>query len=377
MKEYITTLPIAPWKTLSSIVSPYIWSTISKQLWKEFIPSINMIWEKQKYIQHDSKKILINDYISNLNKLWINNSEIRLDKDNIQSIKDNILNLYTRWSIIEKETNIEKCKCWLVEKLPYSSSYGTTKKMTNESWCCKFCWSEIQTIITNWLFYKINANNNTTIYPIRYKKFFDNYYKNFQGKDILISRTRNTWLDIQINHNIYNIDVDFFRENWLVDLQEKWKVLSSVISNPSSLYNTFLWINILNSLKENTNKDINIIVHPYINFIRDWNILSLKSEEFNIEHIIQSHQEEVIKLLIWCGLKRWKDRASIDIWLTKRIEKIIRLQYPKDNYNIYPWLDELLKDLNGSMLNNSINGYVGKKKIASDIQNKILSLFRK
>lgn len=245
MKKIITTLPISIWSspTLSICVSPYIAKLIEKNTDLEWsVLAANLLWKKVELIDDNVLYNRVNEFVKDLNNLWINLQDIWIDKDNILSLLSIIDLLKEKWLIHEKNIEIKTCDCWTYESLATAWNYGLKKNLNSGEICSK-CWSELHNEKIKWLMYHIR-DYDYDIYPNRYKWHVNNYKNNYS--EILISRSRDTG----IKYNWYNIDIDFLWSMWLIDLKKKWLIPEIVLTNPSSLYNTYIAMSVYKSIEE-------------------------------------------------------------------------------------------------------------------------------
>ena len=365
MKNYVTTLPISVKTnpTLSLAVSPYIAELLVQNLWYEgSIISMNLIGEKFSHMADKELTNNVSEFGNTLKDFWIRHKFQRIDKENVVSLKEIFRELFEKGIVVEKEIIVKVCKCGLSESLENAENFGAKKKLIDEG-CCKKCNYELSSEKTRWLIYLPPLPETIRISPVRYHNHITNYVKNQKEKmnQLLISRKRNTGISYEINGNFYNIDVDFFRTLWLIDLERKWLDPSIVVANPSWLYSTYLWWTLYESF---TKKPVQIVVHPYLGVNSKEKEVSekgFKHQNFLLKDIIENWQEKIMQLFIATGLKRWMDETKTDEWFMKKSLEALKT-YRQGEKNIIP-MEKLEYFLKGNDVVNALNGYKGNKTL--------------
>lgn len=384
MKNIVTTLPIYPWwsPTLSHIISPYIWSLLQKNLKNnlELIVPINLLGEKTKQVELQELKKYSDNYSDLLEKFSIQCDHKRNDIDNKDSINEIIDELYKSWKIYIKEIEIIKCNKGCSEMISIATTFWKKKNTINNNVCNK-CNTPLYKENRLWLLFSPTSMDDVKIYSKKFKSFIDNYNNFFYNweNDLYISRTRETGHKYIINWNKFNIDIDFMNACWLTSLKKAWLNPKITLSNPSSLINTYWWINIYRYFSSDS---IDLVIHPYIwvndnNSSLKENILWFKHSKFNLTKIIETNKVDIMKLLIWIWINfKGKDITKVDISNIKKIEKLLKRDIDKDKLEIYSeWLEKILEKINWSNLINAINGKNGKKSIENSEIHQIIKYF--
>lgn len=373
MKNIITTMPISVSDNpkLASWVSPYIAKLIEKHTNLDWaVLSFNMLWQKVEWMDSGTINTRINTFKSQLKNLWISLDNSWEDRNNIDSLLSILDSLRNIWLIKEKKVSVKICDCWTCESLTQAWNFWSKKNIQKNEICSK-CWSELKEKIVEWLLYTIR-NNNYDIYPKRYEWHINNYKNNYS--EILISRERDTW----IHYDWYNIDVDFLRSMWLVDLKKKWYIPEIVLTNPSWLYNTYVAMSIYKALDSDS---IISIVHPYIwvnSKNGEVNTKWLKHENYSLNNLIKNEQWKIMQILLASWLKWGEDSAKINESSKKIVTRLLdALQLDKDFkewYKFNMWeVEDLLKKISWKNVINALNGRVGNRIISPEDQKDILN----
>lgn len=361
----IVTLPISPGPTLAYIVQPYTAKLIAQYSWKELIIALNTLWNKNTGKSWNEITAWINDYTQWLRDFGIWYNHLWHDREQLAGIITIVQYLIDEWVIVAKEKTIEKCECGLVEIVAGASSHGQ-KKWVQQNKQCTQCGTTTSSETVNCLVYTPWSLDNDKIYPSRYSKFVKDYDNQYANAELLVSRSRDTGIQITHEWSSYNIDVDFGRGTRLAHLRHQEHCPTGVIANPSSLYNAYLW----QTIDEKFWGKTDLYVHPYISVNYKWKEQSLKSDEYFLRDIVSRGEYQLYQLLIWCGLKRWKDIVKVDIWILKKGRK--RLQdYQAQNQWSW-WLWDLTKAIWGNFLLNALQWQVWKKPMKPEEINSIL-----
>lgn len=370
MTKHIVSLPIYPWEnpTLSHIISPYVSNLIMKNIvWYESIIATNLLWIKTKNFSSEILQNLITSYENLIQNFWIKYTYNWIDKNEIASINEFFNQMVTKWYISEQKISVIKCECWCVEMIDGGHTYGSKKKLVENNFCkkCHTAWKkqEIEGLLFHnpWL-------EIWKIYPKKYASFMNNYNSIYHNILLLISRQRDTWITQTINGTNYNIDIDFIWSTWLSSLYIKWYNPSITVSNPSSLYNTYIGEMIYQIFSKKT---IDTLVHPYVminNNKESSKNIWLKNQEYNLNKIINHHEQEIYQLFISLWIKRtWEDITKVDIWFLKKIRKKLVENTQKPNLSKqYFTLEEFLQNINGTKLTNILNKKEWNKFISTD-----------
>ena len=375
MRHIITTMPISIWENpkLSSCVSPYITKLIEKHTNLDWsVLSFNMLWQKVEWLDNDTLFERIKKFHSQLLSLWVSFEDFRNDRENIKSLISILNSLKEKWLIYEKDISIKTCNCWIYESLACAGNFWL-KKNTQRNEICPKCGKWLKEKQVKWLMYAIK-DDEYNVYPQRYEWHINNYKNNYS--EILISRERETW----IKYNWYNIDIDFLRSMWLVDLKRKWYIPEIILTNPSWLYNTYIAMNIYKALEWDT---ITSIVHPYIwvnSNNKDISEQWLKHENYNLDKIIQDKEWNIMQILLGSWLKWWYDYSKINESSKKTISKLLNTLDTSNNHIEYDKyssdeIEELLKKINWKNVINALSGRIWNKYLSIENQKNILNNF--
>ena len=241
--------------------TPILASRLATKLGAKYILAVNML---------DSyKDRSLDDYIKLLRKYQIEPDEYWIDSENIQILLDRIYYLIEKGFIHNEKRLIMSCDCNKVE-IPVSNI--NTINMADScfyqkegEYYCKHCGSvckekEVDSLVFNPQ--KI-TNSEYIFFPEFLNKDIKTFYNTILNNYIIISRKRETGVNIIYQNKEYNIDIDFLWGTYLSLFPNKEKV---VICSNHQLYQLFM-VSMLEKCFNSPGKTI-ALATPYLNIIQ-------------------------------------------------------------------------------------------------------------
>ena len=215
--------------------TPILAKSIAKKLNAKFILAINVL---------DSyKERNIDEYLRLLKQYDIYPDECWIDAENIDKLLNQIYYLIDKGYIYEAPRKILNCECKKVE-IPFDNlqTINTTDSCFYEksgNYYCKHCNNichidEIDSLIFN---PKLIPSKDYTFFPEFINKDIKTFCNTILNNEIIISRIRNTGINLEYQGKKYNLDVDFLWEVYLSLFPNNDKI---VICSNHQLYQLFM-----------------------------------------------------------------------------------------------------------------------------------------
>ena len=307
MNNGITTMTLPakpqPQRNIGLMFAPLIMEIVGKKLSSKKMVTLNTL-----HTYSDSKKY-VDTYISNLRDFGIDFDEYYEDTIHKEELIDILEKLINNGKIIKKEKNIYKCDCGKVEFLENGKCFNDGKLYSKigDNYICNYCGSIAKRIKKEVLVMKYDSiNEKVNVFPSFLAKEMSYFSDLFNGEDILISKIRDTNLNVVINNTEYNIDVEYVWSQ-LHGISNNNKVM---IASNHQVYVMFM-INYLNRL--NNGADLFFVLTPYMDN-------STKFVDFDKK--ISRLSATKIKLFLFYSLKWGKKTCLWDYGLYKKINRL-------------------------------------------------------
>ena len=308
MTRAIITLPLSPIKAheLGRMTTPIVGNTLAEMLNANFYLSVNVLDSfKDRTIDLERYKAVIKNMDLNQATYWI-------DKEHQEELISLLNTLIEKGLIYEVATDIFRCPCGVVEI--EEKNLGSTNpnkgyfKVINEEIYCTKCGEKCQKIRENVLvFDPRNLNIKPTIFkPDFLNKDIKTFDKNIKESYQVISRNRETGINIIYNEKKYNIDIDFLWSLYLNLFKEDEKI---VMCGNHEIYQ--LYYACLLEKCFNPNANTIALATPYLTGLN-----KVSSEVNNLD------QELVNKLGILFNLKWQRKEKEYDKTIFAYVEKL-------------------------------------------------------
>lgn len=254
----VATLPIKPQETtnIGMLLAPTIMDFIGNVYEAKRVISINTL---NTYHEKDSQ---INTYLSSIDKNKINYDSILIDKDRADELIEIIDKLYKSGFLQVKRKNVIRCDCGKVDILEEAIDVNNAKlyRKKDEKMYCNSCNSMCKHSIEKVLVFKLDDKQDDTIMisPNFLQKDIRGISNSFRGREILVSKKRDTGYNLDTINGLFNIDIDFMWSNYFNLFEEENQIL--LASN-----HQLLIMYLMNYLARTTsNKKITFVANPYI-----------------------------------------------------------------------------------------------------------------
>lgn len=167
----------------------------------------------------DSESI-IDNFIQELNENDITANDIVLDKNFVNDAKQNILNLYKRGLVKIEEKEVLTCECGIINTTAENISKISKMKLAriiNGAVVCDKCNYECKKSMQKVLVLKTKGINidEIQIFPENLSKEINDLLNSYKDTSILLSKTRETGVRLELDGEIFNIDVDMIWSQYL------------------------------------------------------------------------------------------------------------------------------------------------------------------
>lgn len=262
MERIIITMPIAPYDKFSigKLTTPILAETLAKKMHAKFILSVNLL-DSYKERNIESYQQLLNKYQIFPDSYWI-------DKDNIDKLLNKIYYLIEKQYIYQKNETILTCDCKKVEiskkNLDTINLEDATFILKEGNYYCKSCQKACHFQKEDVLVFNPNliSNKNLSFYPDFINKDIKTFYNTVGKNEIVITRKRNTGINLTYQHKEYNLDIDFLWQVYLSLFPNTEKI---VLCSNHQLYQLFM-VALLEKCFDNQGKTI-CLATPYLNIL--------------------------------------------------------------------------------------------------------------
>lgn len=338
MNKMVITLPIAPYKNFSigKLSTPILAEALAKKIDGKFYLAVNLL-DSYKERNIDGYKELLDMYGITLDEFWI-------DKEHINDLLDSIYFLIQNGYIYKIKKDMLLCNCKKVEiakdNISSINMIDSCFQIIDGEYYCKSCKKRCYIYEKEVLVLDARAvyKENMLFFPDFINKDVKTFHNNIGINQVVISRERNTGINVIYNNKKYNIDIDFLWEIYLSLFSKSDKI---VLCSNHQLFQLYMVLMLENCFNKES-KTIGLAT-PYINV-----------ENFGIEKELENRMLS-LKLFTLFNFKWSKKENSIDIGLLKylnsmNVEKKQQLYHLtiKENANnsIENIKDILIKDFN-------------------------------
>ncbi|KLL02385.1 MAG: hypothetical protein MRERC_2c128 [Mycoplasmataceae bacterium RC_NB112A] len=345
MKTKIITGPIKPYESIKVGLSvlPMVAEALQCKTENEATLALNCLdsfTKRSDYMQNYLQ--FIKDNGIKINDKW-------LDNEHLDSLKREVYKLIELGYISEKEKIIHRCKCIKVEVSSESvnSIYNTKcfDKKNSKKIICNFCNTETVEQKEKVLVFTVlkNSGSNINILPRHLGADISEIHNKKIGKDIVISRTRDTYQRIDYKGTKYNIDIDFLLANYLSTFEEKEKV---VIGSHHVVYQIYL-LNLLEQCKHpNEPNNIVFVAVSHVKGLEEINFKNLNNDSKKLNVVYSA-----------TNLKKPNSKWEEDNYqyLTKKLSEkakqdLINIAYKKverkKNESLYDYVKRTMDEIN-------------------------------
>lgn len=343
----VITLPMKPHRKekIGMIVVPSIADVMAKKIGAKSYLGVNLL---DSYVQRSD---FVNDYYNLLYQMCIDIDDIWVDIENKDRLFSNIQKLIDNGFIREKEINVLRCPCGVIDMKSGSANDFVTKRsyiMKNSDIFCKECGERCRESSEKVLVF--NANNidfKSKTLPFKIEKEQQEFHRKLKNEDILVSRIRNTKIPITVNGTKYNIDVDFATLTYLSCFNEQKKI---IIGSNHHVYQMYV-MQLLQECLKNNSENLYVAV-PYIK-LQDNMQFDLKKSLFNLNDLSR-------KSYIFASTFKFKN--TVNTWsldLLKYIQKLDK----SESESLYIKMTKPVKMLKDAPLEKNVSKVINDTNI--------------
>lgn len=299
----VISLPIRPQlKTSLGMTSGlHVGRTIADFLGCQYVLSVNLM---NGFAELEKEKECL---VSDVAKMGINPDKIWFDNKNIDELVSNIVKMIKKGIVYKKRKTILKCQCGrvCVEK-KYADKFGKLFRLENEDVVCNFCNEKCKEIVDDLLVLHVPSNLKTIdVFPSFLSAEVENVVNKYKGKEIVISKPRDTGCIFEFGENRYNLDVEFVWSQIFSCFKEKKLYL---LASNHQIYVAA----IMGIMAQLTSvQSITFILTPYLN---NKSLFDLKDDFYE--------RAWLIRLFVLNSLKWKKKECNWDEGVYRKLEKI-------------------------------------------------------
>lgn len=305
MEKIVITMPIAPYSDFSvgKMSTPILAEMLAKKMKAKFVLSVNMLDSyKKRNIEQYQK--LLDEYNIRPDYYWV-------DSAHVDELLQKIYYLISKKYIYEKQKKILTCDCKKVElseeNLKTINMKDSCFEIINDKYYCKSCGGECKFELRECLVFNPNLieNKNFIFFPKFINKDIKTFLETVGKNEIIVTRTRQTGINILYYDKKYNLDIDFL---WGVYLSLFSNYDKIVLCSNHQLYQLYM-VTMLEKCFEPNSKTISLAT-PHLN------VTDKKIEEELKNRLIS------LKLFIVLNQKWSKKENTFDVSLLKYINSM-------------------------------------------------------
>ena len=258
-KTAILTLPIKPssYEKRGMYFAPLLADFLSQKMNARSVTFLNLI------DSYKNQFPFVADLLNEYQTLGIHPDRITSDKASESSLYQLVYSLISKGLLTEAEREIVSCPCGKIDCLKESLDFktGHTHYEDTEIPRCQMCGQPCEISKKKVLLFHIPSSikSKSPVFPLFSQRDFDEFNSKFEGKDILVSKQRDTKIPFMFNKTLYNLDVDFFWANYASLWNSPQKI---VLASQHSVYPSFL-INVLHQIHQ-PDAQLMTIFLPYV-----------------------------------------------------------------------------------------------------------------
>ncbi len=307
MNILVSTLPIKPQKktSIGMSLAPFLTSLIGESFQIKSVLSTNLLHS------YDSYGEWLNQYVSDLNKLEINFSDLFVDEFKKDILLEQALKIISSNLVIRKKAEVLLCECGKVDVLKSSirkNQDGDNYYIKDGKIFCKCCHKECHEFHSERLYLTLNPEymKEVSIFPNFYKKSMAMFYEQYKNMEYMISKERKTGYNVVKDGRIFSLDIDFLWMNFPKVFKEQEQIL---IASNHQLFEMFL-LHYINSLEDL--RKLYFVATPYLK----------NPSSLNLQEVFQNKDALYQKLCLLYTLKWRCNNSNWDMSMLKGIGKL-------------------------------------------------------
>lgn len=318
MEGCITTLPITPKANpgINLMIQPFVMDVFGAKMGLERIISLCPISgfgsngnnnDATCYIKSNEMFDIRPDFV------WRNDYD-----QNISLTKKMIHELFSLGYILQEKTEIVKCPCGVVESLAIAENISFSRKKYKNNRCVA-CGHEVfktEDLVCLFCFPSRTELLPVQIFPKFYEKEFNDMFRRFSGHKFLISKSRPSAFNFEIQGNNTLLDIDFVWQLFLSSLYRSGHNIKFLVGSNKSILACLFAVIFFNILDK---KEISIIIPPYC---LAPGRKELEDTQYALSSLLAKDDAKTIRLMLATAMN-WKLKESvIDFEILEVIRKI-------------------------------------------------------
>lgn len=253
----VISLPIKPQlhTSLGMTAGLHVGRTIADYLQCKYVMAVNIM---NGFAELEEEKKC---FVSDITKRGIIPNVMWFDNDNSEELVKNIVKIVKAGDVYAQTKTMLRCHCGRVciEK-KYANNYGKLFKIKDGHVVCNFCGKECDEINEELLVLRIPFNlKKINVFPEFLSAEVENMVDKYKGKEMIISKPRNTGCALKLGTKTYNLDVEFVWSQIFSCFEEKNMYL---LASNHQIYVAAI-MGIMAQLS--SDKKITFVLTPYMN----------------------------------------------------------------------------------------------------------------
>ncbi|HIQ91227.1 MAG TPA: hypothetical protein IAB27_06380 [Candidatus Coprosoma intestinipullorum] len=278
----------------------------------------------------DCRENYVKPYLKELDEQGIGYDDVWIDsgKEEFKKLLFNLDKLIKKGFITNQKRKVYKCRCGKVEFLDtgiLNNKARLYKVIDNDTIQCRECGDTFSSEVVSCLIAKFpKVFPPKKVIPQNKTKEVEDTFLRISNMEYMVSRTRETGVEVEVNSKKFFIDVDFF---WL-NILNTFDDLEYLICGS----NHVIWhLSMMCALKQvlSPNSETSMLLSPYI-----------YKGDFNECELIDVHSEQAY--IAFLGSLSWKKGNSV--WNYQFLKCLKELGKKEYNYIINHVCKKLIKD---------------------------------
>ena len=163
---------------------------------------------------------IVDEFVEELNEMNIVSDNVIYDKNFVEKAKENIVNLYRKGVVQIEEKEVLNCGCGIISTTKENLTNISKMKLAHiedGEIVCNKCGGKCNSSVQRVLVLKTKDVNLTDIqiFPENFSKEINDLLNSYKDTSILLSKTRETGVKLNIENETFNIDVDMIWSQYL------------------------------------------------------------------------------------------------------------------------------------------------------------------
>lgn len=272
MKHAILTLPISPSEepTIGSLLTPLVGDILANKTANPLVLCLNSLGVKLD--SRADRGSATRTFVATATELGIRTDLVWRDEERLADIHSLLQALASTGRLEVEDRPLLACSCGKVE-IPMESLDSPAPGKLYESrddgtLVCRLCATELRKVHANALVFRPQRPPSYEVYPEFYSSEISAVLSRLRRNGIIISRLRSTELALRASGKLFNVDVDFGWQGFLVAVQGLGFGPGALVVSNHSLRQAAIALQILADLDHQA-EALNIVVPPYLSMPGD------------------------------------------------------------------------------------------------------------